>query len=231
MKNTLKIITFENILLGITIPIIGVAIYMIFMWVPTEQTLGISQRIFYIHVPSAWTALLSVVIVAIGSLIYLINSNEKWDSLAHSAGEVGVILASLTLLSGIIWAKPIWGVWWTWDARLTTTLILWFILVAYLMLRSYAPTGPQGKRFGAILGVLALIDAPIVYYSTVWWRTAHPGMNIGPLAESATLDSQMYLALMVSVVGFTLLFVYILKERYNMKQDEKEIDKLFTYYG
>ena len=136
MATKLKIFTFENILLSITIPIIAIAIYMIFMWVPTEQNLGISQRIFYIHVPSAWTALLSVVIVAIGSLVYLINNNEKWDSLAYSAGEIGMILASLTLLSGIIWAKPIWGVWWTWDARLTTTLILWFILIAYLIWES-----------------------------------------------------------------------------------------------
>ncbi len=214
--------------LAISVALMAVSLYLIFMWVPTEQNLGVSQRIFYFHVPVAWMAMLSVVIVAIASVIYLTTGREKWDSIAHATAEIGVIVASLTLVGGMIWAKPIWGVWWTWDARLTTTLILWFILVAYLMLRSYAPSGSQGKRFAAILGIIGALDAPIVYYSTVWWRTAHPEMNVGPLAESGTLASQMYTTLMVSVIAFTVLFAYLIAERYNLKQDEKELDRLYS---
>ena len=210
--------------------LMAINLYLIFLWVPTEQNLGVSQRIFYFHVPVSWAAMLSVVVVAVASVLYLVTGREKWDSMAYATAEVGIVVASLTLLTGMIWAKPVWGVWWTWDAKLTTMLILWFILVAYVMLRSYAPSGSQGKRFAAILAIIGAIDAPIVYFSTVWWRTAHPELNVGPIAESGALASEIYTTLMFSVVTFTFLFVYLLIERYNLKQDEKEIDRLYSNY-
>ncbi len=208
----------------------GVTLYLIFIWVPTEQNLGVVQRIFYFHVPVAWVGIFSIVIVAIASGAYLLTGREKWDSLAYAAAENGVLFASLILIGGSIWAKPIWGVWWTWDARLTTTLILWFVLIGYMMLRAYAPHGSQGKRFAAVLGIMGAVDAPIVYLSTIWWRIAHPELNIGPLAESGGLETSMFLTMMVSVMAFSLLFAYLVSERYYLKQAEKELDRLYGSY-
>ena len=102
-------------------------IYLIFIWVPTEQNLGVSQRIFYFHVPLAWIGMVSIILVGVASVVHLISGNDKWDALAYSAAELGVIFATLILVTGAIWAKPVWGVWWSWDPKLTTTLILWFI--------------------------------------------------------------------------------------------------------
>jgi len=204
-----------------------VSLYLIFIWVPTEQNLGIVQRVFYFHVPLGWIGILSILVVATASAAYLITGSEKWDALAYSAAEVGVLFASLILITGSIWAKPIWGVWWTWDARLTTTLILWFIYVAYLMLSAYAPQGTQGVRYAAVFGIIGAIDAPIVYFATVWWRTAHPDLNIGPLAEKGSLESSMLLTLMVAVAAFTLLFIYLLAERYSLRRAEADLDRLY----
>ena len=220
-------VTVQDVLLLVTGVLMLVSLYLIFIWVPTEQNLGIVQRVFYFHVPLAWSGLLAIIIVAIGSVAYLITGKEKWDHLAHATGEMGLIFITLTLISGVVWAKPIWGVWWTWDARLTTTLILWFLFVGYLMIRAYAPKGSQEARYAAVLGVMGAVDAPIVYFSTEWWRTAHPDLNIGPLAEPGSLEGSMVLTLMVSVVTFTLLFAYLVAERYSQRQAEVVLDRLY----
>lgn len=203
-----------------------ITMYMVFIWVPTEQNLGIVQRIFYYHVPLAWIGMLSIILVAITSAMYLLTRNQKWDNLAYSIAELGVIFISILLISGIIWDKPMWGVWWTWDARLTTTLILWFIYVSYLMMRAYGPKGSQGARYGAIIALIGAIDAPIIYMTTVWWRTVHPGLNIGPLAESGGLDPRMQLTLWISMIAFTILYVVLLTEIYSLKRGENDVNEL-----
>lgn len=218
-------------LLLLSVAAMAMALYLIFLWVPTEQNLGVSQRIFYFHVPMAWAALLSIIVVAIGGAGYLLTGKEKWDSLAFAAAENGILFGGLTLVTGSIWAKPIWGVWWTWDAKLTTTLILWFILVGYMMVRSYAPSGSQGRRFASIVGVIGSVDAPIVYFASQWWRTAHPELLVGPVAEPGRLEGSMFVTLMVSVVAFTALFAYLVSERYALKQAEKELDRLYIAYA
>ncbi|MBI4299236.1 MAG: cytochrome c biogenesis protein CcsA [Chloroflexi bacterium] len=201
-------------------------LYLIFVWVPTDQNLGNVQRVFYFHVPIAWVGFLAFFIVFIASVVYLIRGSEKWDALAYSAAEIGVLFTSLMLLTGILWAKPVWGVWWTWDARLTTTLILWFIYVAYLMLRAYAPRGSQGARYSAILGIIGFIDVPIVYFAVNWWRTLHPEYVVGPAAESGSLETSMLVALLISVVTFTALFSYLLTQRYSLRWAETLIERL-----
>jgi heme exporter protein C len=189
--------------------------------------LGVSQRIFYFHVPMAWLGMVSIVIVAIASAAHLITRKEKWDSFAYATAEVGVVFLTLLLVTGIIWNRPVWGVWWTWDARLTTTLILWFIYVSYLMLRAYGPKGSQGARYGAVVALIGALDTPIIYMATVWWRTVHPELNIGPLAESGGLDSSMRLTLWVSVLAFTVLYAYVLGERYALRRAEAAVDELY----
>ena len=173
----------------------AVTLYLVFFWVPTEANLGVSQRIFYFHVPLGIIGLISIVIVAIASGMYLLRQDKRWDDLAHATAELGMIFATLILVTGAIWAKPVWGVWWTWDPKLTTTLILWFIYASYLMLRAYGPKGIQQARYAAVIALVGAIDAPIIYYVTEIWRNAHPDLVIGPLAESDALESRMdYLA-------------------------------------
>ena len=216
----------RDVLFALSALLMAVALYMIFMWAPTEQNLGVSQRIFYFHVPLGWLGMVSIIVVAFASIMHLVTGRERWDALAHSTAEVGLVCATLILVTGSIWAKPVWGVWWTWDAKLTTTLILWFIYVGYLMVKAYAPQGSQGQRFASVVALIGAIDAPIIYFATVWWRTAHPELNIGPLAESGGLDSRMALTFLVSLVTFTVLYVYILMERYALKKSAYELDEL-----
>ena len=221
----------RDVLLVLSALLMALTLYMIFMWAPTEQNLGVSQRIFYFHVPLGWIGMVSIVIVAFASIMHLLTGRERWDSLAHSTAEVGLVCATLILVTGSIWAKPVWGVWWTWDAKLTTTLILWFIYVGYLMVKAYAPAGSQGRRIASVVALVGAIDAPIIYFATVWWRTAHPELNIGPLAESGGLDSRMALTFLVSVITFTVLYVYLLMERYALKRSAHELDELHQRFA
>ena len=201
--------------------LMGLALYLIFLWVPTELNLGVSQRIFYFHVPIGWLGMLSIIVVAIASLLHLATGRERWDSLAYSAAELGVVFATLIIVTGAIWAKPAFGVWWTWDPKLTTTLILWFIYVGYLMLRAYAPKGSQGARYGAVVALIGAIDAPIIYMATIWWeRGAHPSNNI-----PQDLDGRMLLTFLVSLAAFTVLYVYMLMERYSLRRAEAALDE------
>ena len=205
-----------------------VNMYLIFMWVPTEQNLGISQRIFYVHVPVAWVGMVAIFVVAIGSVLHLITRNDRWDAIAYSAAEIGLIFGTLMLVTGALWAKPAWGVWWQWDPKLTTALILWFIYVGYLMVRAYAPSGSQGRRYASVVALIGAIDAPIIYMASVWWRTAHPDLNIGPLAESS-LDTNMLMVWLYSTVAFTVFYVYLLIERMSMRKAEDDIDEVYQY--
>jgi len=198
-------------------------LYLVFMWVPTDATLGIVQRIFYFHVPLAWVAFLAFFLVFLGSVIHLVRGSRRWDRLAQSAAEVGVLFTTLVLVTGAIWARPVWGVWWTWDPRLTTTLILWFIYAGYLMVRAYSPSPAQGARYAAALGIVGFVDVPIVYFSVQWWRAIHPAPVVGPASEPGSLAPAMLITLVFSLVTFTLFFVVLLKERLALKATEEAL--------
>ena len=219
---------YRDALLVISAALMALTLYLIYFWVPTEQNLGVSQRIFYFHVPLGWIGMVSIVVVAVASVMHLFTGKQRWDDLAYSTAELGMIYASLILVTGAIWGKPVWGVWWTWDPKLTTTLVLWFIYVGYLMMRAYGPSGSQGKRFASVIALIGAIDAPIIYMASIWWRTAHPALNIGPAAEESEAigDSRIYLTLLASVITFTVMYVYLLIERYSMRKSESELDEL-----
>ena len=195
--------------------------YLIFMWAPTEATLGHVQRIFYVHVPMAWVAFLAFLVVFIGSILYLWKRESKWDMLASSAAEIGVVFTSLVIITGPIWAKPVWGIWWTWDARLTTTLVLWLIYVAYLMLRSYSANRSQGAVYSAVLGVVGFVDVPIIYFAVDWWETQHRRLVVG--FDGINVNSDMRIVLYFSVLTFVLLFGYLLWQRVSMKRTEEDL--------
>jgi heme exporter protein C len=151
-------------LLGLSAVMMLAALYLIFIFVPTEADMGIVQRIFYFHIPLAWLAFLAFFIVFLGSVLYLTKRDNKWDRLASSSAQIGVMFTTLFLIAGSLWAKPIWGVWWTWDPRLTSSLVLWVIYIAYLLVRSYAASSEQGARFGAVIGIVGFLDVPIVLW-------------------------------------------------------------------
>jgi heme exporter protein C len=206
--------------------LMALTLYMVYMWVPTEQNLGVSQRIFYFHVPLGWIGMVSIIVVAVASLLHLYTGKQKWDDLAYSTAELGIIFASLILITGAVWAKPVWGVWWTWDAKLTTTLVLWFIYAGYLMVRAYGPAGTQGRRFASVIALIGAIDAPIIYKATDWWRSAHPERNV-----PSDLNEQMALTFLVSLVTFTIIYVYLLMERYSLRRSESDLDELHQRFA
>jgi heme exporter protein C len=149
-----------------------------------------------------------------------------WDRLAHAAAEVGVVFVTLALITGIIWARPVWNTWWQWEPRLTTTLILWLIYVAYLMIRSYASNRTQGAIYSAVVGIVGFVDVPIVYYSVQWWRSIHPSAVVGPLAESGALPPIMQAILLFSFITFLVLFLYLLVERAALRRTEDQLRSL-----
>ncbi len=213
---------FRRVLVVLSFIMLAIALYMIFVYVPTEKTMGIVQRIFYVMVPMGWLAMLSFLIIFIGSIRYLKTRERKWDDLAYSAAEVGIVFTTLALIVGAIWAKPIWGVWWTWEPRLTATLVLWLIYIAYLVVRSFAAEEHRGATFAAVVGIIGFIDIPIIGMSTTLWRGMHPG---GIIFEGG-LAPPMLLTLIVSLVAFTALYALILILRVSMKNDEVKIKRL-----
>ena len=211
------------LLLIVTFLLMGISLYLIFIVTPTERTMGEVQKIFYFHVPSAWTAFLAFFIVCIASIVFLKTGDAKWDKLAGSSAEIGILFTTLVLITGPLWAKPVWHVYWTWDARLTTSFILWLIYIAYLMLRSYTADSERGARFAAVFGIIGFIDVPIVYMSIRWWRTLHPSPVMAG-NEGSGLAPEMVRTLMVSLVTFTFLFCILLMFRYKLAMIKSTVD-------
>ncbi len=203
-----------------------VYLYLIFMVAPTDSVLGHVQRVFYFHVPIAIMSFLAFFVVFIGSIGYLIKQTPKWDAIAHASAEVGVVFVTLALLTGMIWARPVWNTWWTWEPRLTTTMILWLIYVAYLMVRSYAPSQSKGAIYGAVVGIVGFVDVPIVYYSVVWWRSIHPSPVVGPFAQADALDSTMAWILLYSFITFVFFFAYMVVERIELRNTEEALGRI-----
>lgn len=199
------------------------ALYMIGFYAPLEREQGIVQKIFYFHVPSAWVAFLAFFFVFVFSFRYISSRDKRWDNRALAAAEVGVMFCTLVIVTGPIWAKPVWGIWWTWDARLTLTLVLWLIYVAYLLLRRYVAGTEKRALLSAILGIVGFIDVPLVYFAIRWWRTQHPQPVLGGGPDSG-LDPRMAATLWVCAAAFTLLFLYLYSIRARQYDLEDEID-------
>ncbi|MBI4295214.1 MAG: cytochrome c biogenesis protein CcsA [Chloroflexi bacterium] len=213
------------VLLTAALVLMVAALYLVFMWVPTAlDTAGdpdIAQRIFYFHVPSAWVAFLSFFIVFVFSILYLVKKQARWDTVAYSAAEIGVLFTSIALVSGSIWARSAWGAWWVWDGRLTTTLVLWLIYMGYLMVRAYSQA-TQARSFAAVVGIVGFIDVPIVFMAIQWWRTQHPE----PVVRSGGLDPSMLYTLLVSLAAFTVFYVLLLRMRTTQRRMEAEAEML-----
>ncbi|HDR03668.1 MAG TPA: cytochrome C assembly protein [Candidatus Marinimicrobia bacterium] len=201
-----------TIFLGLTLLTLHFAnLFLITVYAPLESTMGLIQKIFYYHVPVAWAAFLAFFFNFLGSLIFLIKKDEKYDSLAKAATETGMIFIILVLITGPIWARFTWGMYWTWEPRLTTSFVLFILYLAYVLLRRFGGEGERIARFAAVLGIVAFLDVPLVYFSMHWWApeiSAHP--------RSIGLSSEMKTVFFISLGIFTLTALYLLWERYRL---------------
>jgi heme exporter protein C len=198
----------------------AVDLAMIVSYAPTDRVQGVVQRIFYFHVPMAWVAYLAFGVVLVASVVYLWKRDTRWDAVARASVEIGVLFTTLVLITGSLWGKPIWNTWWTWDGRLTSTLVLWFIYVGYLMLRAYTPDPERAARLSAVLGIVGFVDIPIIHFSVQWWRTLHPEPVI--VRSDPQAPPEMILTLLVSLVAMTLLFTTLLVYRTTLERTRDE---------
>lgn len=210
----------EKVIDFLTFIFIFVALYFAFIYAPVEKVMGAVQKIFYFHVASAWIAFFAFFVTFICSIFLLATNRYIFDDIASSSAEIGIIFCSIVLITGPIWAKPIWGAWWTWDPRLTTTLILWFIYVGYLMLRKFVDEEDKRAKFSAALGVIGFIDVPIVFLSIRWWRTIHPNVL---QKGGGGLHPDMVTSLIVSLIAFTFLYLMLLNKNLKIKSLERKV--------
>jgi heme exporter protein C len=180
---------------------------------PPDRDMGDLQKIMYVHVPAAWNAFIAFFIVACASIKVLLTNDERADLLAAAAAEVGAVLTALTLMLGSIWGRPTWGVWWTWDARLTSTAVLLIIFVGYLTLREFAEEPERRMRWSAAVGVIGALNVPIVYMSVRWWRTLHQVQS-----SPATVDPHYVIGLRTNAIAFLLLLIFFVGRRYHLSR-------------
>jgi len=220
-----------TILTAATVLLTVVSLGMIVFYAPMERVQGVVQRIYYFHVPMAWVAYLAFLVVLVASVMYLWKRDMKWDRVARASVEVGVVFTTMVLITGMLWGKPIWNTYWTWDARLTSTLVLWFIYVAYIMLRSYTPDVERGARLGAVLGIVGFIDVPIIHFSVTWWRTLHPAAVVAPTLERTTPNAppQTVITLLVCLLTMTLVYATFMVYRTGLERlrdQNRELEQL-----
>jgi heme exporter protein C len=197
------------------------ALYLGLEVAPTEQTMGDVQRIFYYHVPSAWTAFLLFGVNFVASIVYLARRNPVADAIALTSAEVGVVFCTIVLVTGPLWARPVWGIWWTWDVRLTSTLVLWLMYVAYLMLRRFS-TGGQTAVVAAAMAIFAALDVPLVYFSIRLFRTQHPQPVIG---GGGSIDPRMLHVLLMNWYAFLCLAALMCWSRYRLETLQRQVDE------
>lgn len=198
--------------------------YLALFWSPPDVWQGNAMRIIYVHVPTVSVAYTAFFLTLVGSALYLWKRDFKWDRLASASAELGVFFTAVTITVGATWAKPIWGVWWTWDPRLTTTAVLFVIYVGYLMLRALQTDPLARARQSAVVGIVGFVDLPIVHESVTWWRSLHQGPTFSLMADPK-MDDRMEVALMVNMLGFFLLFAFLLGQRLRLARLEAERDE------
>jgi heme exporter protein C len=205
--------------------LLGLAGYAALFIAPTERTMGVIQRIFYFHVPSAWTGFVAFFINLVGSIALLRTRNLKWDRLGVAAAEIGVAFFTVVLVTGPIWARPVWGIWWTWDARLTTSFVLWLLYVCYLLLRTLIDETERRAVLSAVFGIFAAFDIPLVYFSIWLFRTQHPQPVIG---AGGSLDPRMLNVLLLCWAALLGVMALLIRQRYRLETLRHAVEELRT---
>jgi heme exporter protein C len=196
-----------------------------FLYAPREATMGDVQRIFYFHVASWWVAFIAFTVTFVASIGYLWRGHRRFDEVALSSAEIGVAFTTIGLVTGPLWAKPVWGIYWTWDPRLTTALVLWLMYVGYLMLRRYVPDDAKRATLSAVVAIIAFVDVPVVFMAIRLWRTQHPQPVILG-GNSSGLHPQMLQALMMALTAFLFLYLWLLQKRLALEAAQGELDRL-----
>jgi heme exporter protein C len=212
----------DTALVIILIPGMVLALYMALIAAPRETTMGDLQRIFYFHVPAAIAGMIAFAVNFAASLMYVIRRNRWWDNLGLSAAEVGVMFLIMVLVTGPIWAKPAWFVWWTWSPRLTLSLVLCLLYVAYLLIRNYIEDPEKRALISAVFGIIAFADTPLVWFSIRWWRDIHPS----PMLETGGLSPSMRPAFFVCMVVFQILLIFLLRRRFYLESMRGDMEML-----
>ncbi len=202
--------------------------YFIVIYAPMEQSMGMVQKIFYVHVPLSWWAFVSFFVVFVASIAYLRTKSPTWDAWAKAAAEIGVLFTSLALITGSIWARHSWGVWWTWDPRLTTALIMWFVYVAYLIVRGMDMAQERNAVIRGVLGIIAFLDVPLVFFSARLWRTIHPAVFT---SKGSGLDEDMLTALLVCLASFGCLCISLILLRARQLMQKATVEELFSAHS
>ena len=199
--------------------------YASFYIAPEERTMGLIQRIFYFHVSCAWAGFTAFFLCFLGNLLYVWKREQKYDWLAVSGAEVGLAFTTVVLITGPIWAHPVWGIWWTWDARLTSTFVLWLLYVSYLLLRTLVEEPDRRALLSSLFGIFAFIDVPLVFFSIRWWRTQHPQPVIMG-GQGSGLDPTMRSVLFFSLFAMSVFMAFLVAERYALEKMQAETDFL-----
>lgn len=221
MKLLKKLDTIFSILLFFVVPI---GLYFAFFYAPLEKMMGLIQKIFYFHVSSAWIGFFAFFITFIMSILYLITKKIIYDDIASASAEIGLIFCTIVIVTGPLWARPTWGVYWTWDPRLTSTLILWFIYVGYVMLRQFMEESQKRAQFSAALGIIGFINVPIVFLSIQWWEnTIHPNVV---QKGGGGMHPDMFLAMQVCLFVFTIIYISLLIRRLRIIFLERQVKLL-----
>lgn len=207
----------KRIIFGaVAILLVIAAAYAAFFIAPEERTMGLIQRIFYFHAATAWAGEMTFFVCFLANLLYVWKRQPKYDWLGVSSAEVGLACITVVLITGPVWAHPVWGIWWTWDARLTSTLVMWLIYCSYLILRRFA-AGPQMQTLAAVVAIFGYADVPIVYFSTRWWRTQHPSPVIGG-GQNSGLDPSMWPPVWWNLAAWLAWGLMIMAVRYSLER-------------
>ena len=208
----------QSFLGGAALGLLAVAAYVGLVASPPDAFQGEYVRIMYVHVPNAWVAYVAFAITCVASALYLAKRTPVYDYVAHSATELGVVFTGLALVTGSIWGRPVWGTWWTWDARLVTTAVLFFIYLGALLVRGLADDPQRGARLAAVVSIIGFLDVPVIHYSVVWFRTLHQPASLTPGDTKMALP--MLAALLLGLLAFTALFAYLLTLRIRLARAE-----------
>jgi heme exporter protein C len=216
----------KRIILGaVAILLVIAAAYAAFFIAPEERTMGLIQRIFYFHVSSAWAGFSAFFLCFLGNLLYVWKRDQKYDWLAVSGAEVGLAFTTVVLITGPIWAHPVWGIWWTWDARLTSTFVLWLLYVSYLLLRTLVDEPDRRALLSSLFGIFAFLDVPLVFGAIRWWRTQHPQPVIAG-GQGSGLELTMKAVFFFSALAMHVFMAFLVTERYALEKMQTETDFL-----
>lgn len=222
-KQKYAALAWRRVLTATTALTVLAAIYMVVLWVPGDAKLGVVQKIFYFHVASAWVGFFAFFVVFVLSILYLKKKDRSLDRIAYASAEAGVVFTTIVIATGPIWAKSSWNIWWNWDIRLTTTLVLWFLYLAYLMIRSMSLEEEKRGTLSAVFGIVGFLNVPLVFMSIRWWGSIHPavvdatGFQIGP---------NMLRTLLVSILAFTLLYASFMDKSVSLQIAEDRLQEM-----